>query len=224
MNLAGRRAEVLTAPVPSRSRRARFDVLGYQKLDSGLPNHDYPTVEIRPGSAEGRLSPDEGRLGRPYRSPGRAPRPLAGHRHCGGEEVGRAGLLDHKPYRGVELTADGPARGGVRDPAAPDRRAVPLGHARLRVERGGSVRGDLRARSAAGGRGPAVRGARTGRRRVRTGSRSRNRTSSEIPEMPPLYALEPGDIAVVAVPGSTDPEVVEFLDTLGLRPGVRRSR
>ena len=43
---------------------------------------------------------------------------------------------------------------------------------------------------------------------------------SDIPEMPPLYALEPGDIAVVAVPGSTDPEVVAFLDTLGLRPGV----
>jgi DtxR family Mn-dependent transcriptional regulator len=42
-----------------------------------------------------------------------------------------------------------------------------------------------------------------------------------IPEMPPLYELEPGDIAVVAVPGSTDPDVVEFLDTLGLRPGVR---
>ena len=39
--------------------------------------------------------------------------------------------------------------------------------------------------------------------------------------MPPLYALEPGDIAVVAVPGSTDPEVIKFLDELGLRPGVR---
>jgi DtxR family Mn-dependent transcriptional regulator len=44
---------------------------------------------------------------------------------------------------------------------------------------------------------------------------------AEIPEMPPLYALEPGDIAVVAVPGSTDPEVVKFLDAIGLRPGVR---
>ena len=41
-----------------------------------------------------------------------------------------------------------------------------------------------------------------------------------MPEMPPLYALEPGDTAVVAVPGSTDPEIVEFLGTLGLRPGV----
>jgi len=45
--------------------------------------------------------------------------------------------------------------------------------------------------------------------------------TAEMPVMPPLYALEPGDTAVVAVPGSTDPEIVEFLGTLGLRPGVR---
>jgi len=42
----------------------------------------------------------------------------------------------------------------------------------------------------------------------------------DIPRLPRLYELEPGDVAVVAVPGSTDVEVVEFLDTLGLRPGV----
>ena len=43
----------------------------------------------------------------------------------------------------------------------------------------------------------------------------------DIPTLPPLYDLEPGDVAVVAVPGSVDPAVVEFLDTLGVRPGVR---
>jgi DtxR family Mn-dependent transcriptional regulator len=43
----------------------------------------------------------------------------------------------------------------------------------------------------------------------------------DIPDMPPLYDLEAGDVAEVAVPGSTDPEMVAFLDTLGLRPGVR---
>jgi DtxR family Mn-dependent transcriptional regulator len=43
---------------------------------------------------------------------------------------------------------------------------------------------------------------------------------ADIPHLPPLYALEPGDTAVIAVPGETDPEVVAFLDTLGLRPGV----
>jgi len=43
---------------------------------------------------------------------------------------------------------------------------------------------------------------------------------ADIPEMPPLYSLEAGDVAVVAVPGSTDVEVVAFLYNLGLRPGV----
>jgi DtxR family transcriptional regulator, Mn-dependent transcriptional regulator len=43
----------------------------------------------------------------------------------------------------------------------------------------------------------------------------------EIPSLPPLYTLEPGDVAIVAVPGSTDPEVIAFLDQLGLRPGGR---
>lgn len=44
---------------------------------------------------------------------------------------------------------------------------------------------------------------------------------AEIAELPPLYDLEPGDVAVVAVPGSLAPEVVAFLGTLGLRPGVK---
>lgn len=43
---------------------------------------------------------------------------------------------------------------------------------------------------------------------------------ADLPEMPPLYDLEPGTVAVVAVPGSTDPEVASFLDALGVRPGV----
>lgn len=47
-----------------------------------------------------------------------------------------------------------------------------------------------------------------------------SREAAEIPLTPPLYDLEPGDRAIVAVPGSTEPDVVEFLDTLGLRPGV----
>lgn len=45
--------------------------------------------------------------------------------------------------------------------------------------------------------------------------------TADLASLPPLYALEPGDVAVVAVPGSTEPDVVEFLGTLGLRPGVR---
>ncbi|MGH8936262.1 MAG: DtxR family transcriptional regulator [Acidimicrobiia bacterium] len=45
--------------------------------------------------------------------------------------------------------------------------------------------------------------------------------SDHLPVLPPLASLEPGEEAVVAVPGSTDPEVVAFLETLDLRPGVR---
>jgi DtxR family Mn-dependent transcriptional regulator len=44
--------------------------------------------------------------------------------------------------------------------------------------------------------------------------------SAELPAMPPLYDLEPGDRATVALPGSTDPDVAIFLDGLGVRPGV----
>jgi DtxR family transcriptional regulator, Mn-dependent transcriptional regulator len=42
----------------------------------------------------------------------------------------------------------------------------------------------------------------------------------DLPEMPPLYDLRPGNRAVVALPGSTDPEVAMFLEELGVRPGV----
>ena len=45
--------------------------------------------------------------------------------------------------------------------------------------------------------------------------------SGDLPGLPPLESLEPGDVANVAVPGSTDPALVEFLDSLGLRPGVQ---
>lgn len=41
-----------------------------------------------------------------------------------------------------------------------------------------------------------------------------------IPQLPALATLRPGDRAVVAVPGSTQADVVAFLETLGLRPGV----
>jgi DtxR family transcriptional regulator, Mn-dependent transcriptional regulator len=41
-----------------------------------------------------------------------------------------------------------------------------------------------------------------------------------IPDTPDLYSLNPGDEAHVAVPGRTDPAVIAFLETLGLRPGV----
>ena len=47
------------------------------------------------------------------------------------------------------------------------------------------------------------------------------REQDTIPEMPALYELVAGDVAEIALPSSTDPEIVRFLDELGVRPGVR---
>ncbi len=41
-----------------------------------------------------------------------------------------------------------------------------------------------------------------------------------MPNTPELYDLEPGDVAEVAVSGSTDAEILSFLGTLGVVPGV----
>ena len=41
--------------------------------------------------------------------------------------------------------------------------------------------------------------------------------ADEMPDVPELYDLEPGDIAEVAVSGSTDAEIISFLGTLGER-------
>ena len=41
-----------------------------------------------------------------------------------------------------------------------------------------------------------------------------------IPQMPSLDELSAGDSGVVALSGSTSNEIVEFLDTIGVRPGV----
>ncbi len=42
-----------------------------------------------------------------------------------------------------------------------------------------------------------------------------------IPEMPSLYDLAAGVVAEVALPSSTDPAIVRYLDEQGVRPGVQ---
>lgn len=44
---------------------------------------------------------------------------------------------------------------------------------------------------------------------------------ADLPNTPELYDLEPGDVAEVAVSGSTDAEILSFLGTLGVVPGVK---
>ncbi len=41
-----------------------------------------------------------------------------------------------------------------------------------------------------------------------------------VPQLPSLVDLEPNQGGVVALSGSTDPDIVTFLETLGIRPGV----
>ena len=136
------------------------------------------------------------------------------------KRLAELGLLDHKPYRGVELTAEGrrAAVAAIRRHRIVERfLADMLGYAWNEADRlAGSFEHDLPQevedrlfvaldRPASCPHGfpiPAPEGV-------------------EIPELPPLYDLQPGDVAVVAVPGSTDAEVVAFLEGLGLRPGVR---
>ncbi len=130
------------------------------------------------------------------------------------------GLVDHRPYRGVELTAAGrqAAIAAIRRHRIVERfLSDMLGYAWNEADRlAGSFESDLPQevedrlfvaldRPATCPHGFPIPAPET----------------ADIPILPPLYALEPGDEAVVAVPGSTDPAVVAFLDTLGLRPGVR---
>jgi DtxR family Mn-dependent transcriptional regulator len=129
------------------------------------------------------------------------------------------GFLDHKPYRGVELTTDGrrAAITSMRRHRIIERfLADMLGYAwneadRLATAFEHEIPQEVEDRLFVALDRPAT---------CPHGFPIPEKETAELPLMPPLYALEPGDTAVVAVPGSTDPEIVAFLDTLGLRPGV----
>lgn len=136
------------------------------------------------------------------------------------KKLSERGLLDHRPYKGVELT---PA--GAREAVAAIRRhriverflSDMLGYAWNEADRlAGSFEHDLpqevEDRLFVALDRPST---------CPHGFPIPEPDVTEIPDMPPLYALEPGDIAMVAVPGSTEADVVSFLETLGLTPGVR---
>ena len=136
------------------------------------------------------------------------------------KRLAERGLLDHRPYRSVELTAAGRAAAvaAIRRHRIVERfLADMLGYAWNEADRlATSFEHELpqevedRLYVALDRPGSCPHGFPIPAPEV-----------AEIPAMPSLYALEPGDVALVAVPGSTDPEIVKFLDTLGLRPGVR---
>jgi DtxR family transcriptional regulator, Mn-dependent transcriptional regulator len=129
------------------------------------------------------------------------------------------GLVDHEPYHGVELTIPGRrlAIAAIRRHRIVERfLADMLGYAwneadRLATNFEHDLPQEVEDRLFVALDRPAT---------CPHGFPIPAKETAEMPEMPPLYTLEPGDTAMVAVPGSTDPEIVEFLGTLGLRPGV----
>lgn len=136
------------------------------------------------------------------------------------KKLAERGLLDHRPYHGVQLTQDGrrAAVAAIRRHRIVERfLSDMLGYAWNEADRlAGSFEHDL----------PQEVEERlfVALDRPETcphGFPIPEHDVEEIDEMPSLYSLGPGEEAVVALPGSTDPEVVRFLDTLGLRPGVR---
>jgi DtxR family Mn-dependent transcriptional regulator len=130
------------------------------------------------------------------------------------------GLVVHTPYKGVELTADGrqAAISSIRRHRIVERfLADMLGYAwneadRLATSFEHELPEEVEDRLFVALDRPAT---------CPHGFPIPAKETAELPLMPPLYALEVGDTAIVAVPGSIDPEIVAFLDTLGLRPGVR---
>ena len=129
------------------------------------------------------------------------------------------GLVDHEPYHGVELTLAGSrlAIAAIRRHRIVERfLADMLGYAwneadRLATNFEHDLPQEVEDRLFVALDRPAA---------CPHGFPIPAKETAEMPDMPPLYALEPGDTAVVAVPGSTDPEIVKFLGTLGLVPGV----
>jgi DtxR family Mn-dependent transcriptional regulator len=136
------------------------------------------------------------------------------------KKLAERGWLDHTPYKGVVLTAEGrrAAIGAIRRHRIVERfLSDMLGYAWNEADRlAGAFEHDLPQEV-------------EDRMFVALDRPETCPHGFPIPEpdtevlmqLPPLYALQPGDVAEVAVPGSTDPAVIEFLDTLGLRPGVK---
>src|SRR4051812_33079758 len=130
------------------------------------------------------------------------------------------GVVDHKPYRGVELTAVGrrAAVAAIRRHRIVERfLADMLGYAWNEADRlAGSFEHELpqevEDRMYVALDRPST---------CPHGFPIPETETADIPDMPPLYQLEAGAAPVVAIPGSTEPDVVAFLETLGLRPGVR---
>ena len=213
----------LAPPVPVEVATAPFDVLGHQKLDSWpakpcltqLSRSDrealkavYRLTKDGSGAHTGTLAESLGV------SPGTVTATV--------KRLAERGLLEHKPYRGRR--ADGRRAGAPPCAAIRRHRIVErflsdmLGYA---VERGRPSRRRVRARSSAGGRGPDVRRARS---TDDVPSRIPDPGAGRRPRSPRCRRCtrsSPGTSRSSRCRARPIPRSSKFLDTLGLRPGVR---
>ncbi|MGH2475279.1 MAG: metal-dependent transcriptional regulator, partial [Candidatus Limnocylindrales bacterium] len=130
------------------------------------------------------------------------------------------GLVDHKPYRGVELTDDGrrAAIAAIRRHRIVERfLADMLGYAwneadALAVAFEHDLPDEVIGRLYVALHRPET---------CPHGFPIPRAEADELPNTPELYDLEPGEVAEVAVSGSTDGEILSFLGTRGVVPGVQ---
>lgn len=135
------------------------------------------------------------------------------------KRLAERGLADHKPYRGVILTAEGrrAAVAAIRRHRIVERfLADMLGYPWNEADRLATTFEHVLPQEVEDRLFVALDRPRT----CPHGFPIPGSEVTDIPESPPLYSLEPGDTAVVAVPGSTAPELLAFLEEIGLRPGV----
>jgi DtxR family Mn-dependent transcriptional regulator len=185
---------------PDISKSERELLKAIYRLSHGSTAGEHPRVEAHTGDLADRL--------------GLSPSTIT----TAVKRLADRGLVDHKPYRGVELTEVGSqvAVASIRRHRIVERfLSDMLGYAwneadRLAASFEHELPQEVEDRLFTALDRPST---------CPHGFPIPEPEMGEIPALPPLYDLEPGDIAVVAVPGSTDPEVVAFLDQLGLRPG-----
>lgn len=136
------------------------------------------------------------------------------------KRLAERGLVDHLPYKGVELTASGRemAVAAIRRHRICERfLADYLGYAWHDADRLAStfehdLPAEIEARLYEALGRPAF---------CPHGLPIPQAEAAVIPPLPRLYDLEPGDVAEVALSGSMDKSAVAFLESLGVRPDAR---
>ncbi len=135
------------------------------------------------------------------------------------KRLAERGFLDHRPYRGVELTVEGrhAAVAAIRRHRIVERfLSDMLGYAWNEADRlAGAFEPDL----------PQEVEDRLFEKLGRPttcphGFPIPDAETDRIQQVPSLDQLKVGDAGVVALSGSTEPEIVAFLDSIGIRPGA----